>query len=247
MCLHWTFFTRLLPHFKHRVTVIFFFLSTRSFQEQDQGSEERKYRPQGDPAEEEEDDESRTPEEEGPKESDVVLEKWCGLPLPAAGQPGKPVPNHGSQGGQSVPTHRNPQVGQDQQRVQEGYQEAQDLQVSCLFQCFQIKWCCPTPGCIHPTYGLAQALKSQTPLSIVLFIYLYIFVYLQIYFQMSIKIGLNVVSDDTTNYGLGFLVLRTERTLLLKSLAHWNHFRHRYVDILLHPFIPWVSGFCWKE
>lgn len=76
-----------------------FFFSTCSFQDQDQGGEARKHGPQGDPAEEEEDVESGEPEEEGLEEAGFVLEEWGRLPLPAAGQPGTPVSNHGPQGG----------------------------------------------------------------------------------------------------------------------------------------------------
>lgn len=69
------------------------------FQDQDQRGEAREHGPQGDPAEEEEDVESREPQEEGHEEAGVVPEEWCRLPLPAAGQPGEPVSNHGPQGG----------------------------------------------------------------------------------------------------------------------------------------------------
>lgn len=75
------------------------FFSTRSFQDQDQGGEARKHGPQGDPAEEEEDAETGEPEEEGHEDVGDVLEERSGLPLPAAGQPGEPVSNHGPQGG----------------------------------------------------------------------------------------------------------------------------------------------------
>lgn len=49
-----------------------FHLFAFSFQDQDQGGEAREHGPQGDPAEEEEDVESREPEEEGHEEVGAV-------------------------------------------------------------------------------------------------------------------------------------------------------------------------------
>lgn len=113
--------------------------SPLSVKKQDQGGEARKLGPQVDPAEEEEGVESGDPEEEGPEEPRFVLEERRGLPLPAAGQLGKPVSNHGSQDGKTAPSDEHPQVGQVQQRVQKGPQETQDPQMSRLPQCLQIK------------------------------------------------------------------------------------------------------------
>lgn len=71
----------------------------RSFQNQDQGGGARKHGPQGDSAEAEKDVERGQPEEEGHEVAGAVPEEWRRLPLPAAGQPGEPVSNHGPQSG----------------------------------------------------------------------------------------------------------------------------------------------------
>lgn len=155
-----------------------------SLQDQDQGGEAGERGPPGGPSEEEEVCEGRDPEEEGYEEAGPVPEERSRLPLPAAGQPQQPLPDHGPQGGQTVPAHRHPQVGQVQQGVQNGHQEAEDTQVSHLRERLQIMSrpsLYPAP-CSHLIQhkNLHNLLRKKSP-NVVFLFFIYISIYLCIF------------------------------------------------------------------
>lgn len=103
-----------------------------SHKDQDQGGQTGKYGSQGDPAEKEKTRKAGHFEEERPEEAHSVPEERSRLPLRAARKSRKHIPHHGTQGGQTIPSHRHSQVGQIQQRVQKDHEKTQKPQVPCL-------------------------------------------------------------------------------------------------------------------
>lgn len=115
--------------FRKLILCVFF---THSHQDQDPRGQAGEHGSQGDPAEKEKNHKARHFEEEGLKETDSVPEERGRLPLCTAGQYPKHIPYHGTQGGQTVPSHWDSQVGQIQQRVQKDHEKTQKPQVPCL-------------------------------------------------------------------------------------------------------------------
>lgn len=117
---HWRRFRKLITvltvffiHILNLIHISVFF----SHKDQDQGGQTREHGSQGDPAEEEKNCKAGPFEEEGPEATHSIPEERSRLPLHAARKSRKHIPYHGTQGGQTVPSHWHSQVGQIQQGV----------------------------------------------------------------------------------------------------------------------------------